>query len=82
MAAPAYEFIANGPISIGGVLGYSEGDLVPASVVDAHGLAELVSPRPVADTDQVPADSRVDDDSTGDAPFGAADDLIPNDSKA
>lgn len=77
MAAPAYEFIATDPIRIGGALGYAPGDLVPASVVDAHGLGDLVQPRPVADTDQAPADARVDDDTAGEAPFGAADDLEP-----
>ena len=49
MAAPAYEYRATSPISIGGVLGYAEGDLVPASVVDAHDLHDVVEPADVVD---------------------------------
>lgn len=71
MAAPAYEYIATGPISIGGALGYNVGDLVPASVVDEHDLHAQVQPvDEIREGSQAPADSRVDDD--------AADDLPPN----
>lgn len=74
MPAPAYEYVAIDPIRIGGVLGYAPGDLVPASVVEDHGLHESVESRKLLDTDQATADERVEDD--------AADDLPPNDSKA
>lgn len=73
MAAPAYEFEATSPISIGGVLGYAVGDLVPASVVAEHGLEELVKARGVSEGAQAPSDERVPDGTPG-----AADDLELN----
>lgn len=74
MPAPAYEYVAVDPIRIGGVLGYAPGDLVPASVVEDHGLLGSVEARELLDTDQATADERVEDES--------GDDLPPSDSKA
>lgn len=74
MAAPAYEFEATSPISIGGVLGYAVGDLVPAAVVAEHQLEELVKARgSVPEGAQDTSDERVADGTPG-----SVDDLEPN----
>lgn len=93
MAAPAYEYEALSPLFIGGVLAYAPGDLVPASVVEAQGwrLEDaddaydiVVRRRDPEELDgaQATADERVPDDSTGEPPFGAADDVLPNETPA
>ena len=38
MAAPDYEFVALHPISVGGVLAFNTGDLVPAGHIDTLDL--------------------------------------------
>ena len=43
MAAPDYEFVALHPISVGGVLAFNTGDLVPAGHLETLGLEVGVS---------------------------------------
>lgn len=82
MAAPAYEYEACRNLYVNGVLAYVEGDLVPAQVVAdqgwdvpvERGSDALVTKRDVPEGAQAPADTRVDDDSSGEPPIGATDD--------